>query len=171
MEKESSSVPIKKYKVGFYGGKFCPLTLGHLHCLDIATKECEKVYLIMFINGNQELDILRQSNDDYLSIDSRLTQCHKAAAIYNNVEVRVIDVADCKLPNGEEDWDAETPLVLNEIGEFDAVYGSEPSYKPYFDRAYPNAVYRCIDPERKEVNISATKVRAMSPEERRKWMV
>ena len=98
-------------------------------------------------------------------------KCYRAAALYDNVRLEVIDVANCKLPNGEEDWDAETPLVNKVCGHLDAVYGSEPSYAPYFKRAYPDAIYRCLDPERKELNISATMVRNMNKEERKEWMV
>ena len=162
----------KKFKVGMYGGKFMPMHKGHLKCLDMAARECELVYLIMFIGGDQEEQIVHNMpNDEDLSIENRLTQCYRAAALYNNVLVEIIDVSNCKLPDGSEDWDAETPLVLARCGHLDAVYGSEPSYAPYFTRAYPDAVYRCLYPERKELNISATMVRNMSKEERKEWMV
>ena len=162
----------KKYKVGMYGGKFMPMHKGHLKCLDIAACECELVYLIMFIGGDQEERIAHDMSDDEdLDIENRLAQCYRAAALYDNVLVEVIDVSNCKLTDGSEDWDAETPLVLARCGHLDAVYGSEPSYASYFKRAYPDAVYRCLDPERKELNISATKVRNMTKEERKKWMV
>ena len=32
----------KKYKVGMYGGKFMPMHKGHLKCLDMAARECER---------------------------------------------------------------------------------------------------------------------------------
>ena len=95
----------------------------------------------------------------------------RVAAQYPNVWVNIIDVSKCKLPDGSEDWDAETPLVNEVCGHLDAVYGSEPSYAAYFARAYPDAVYRCLDPERKELNISATMVRKMNKTERKEWMV
>lgn len=162
----------KKFKVGMYGGKFMPMHKGHLKCLEVAAHECELVYLIMFIGGDQEEKIHKvMSNDEDLNIENRLTQCYRAASQYDNVLVEVIDVTNCKLPNGEEDWDAETPLVLARCGHLDAVYGSEPSYADYFTRAYPDAVYRCLDPDRKELNISATMVRSMNKEERKEWMV
>ncbi|MBQ6164571.1 MAG: adenylyltransferase/cytidyltransferase family protein [Clostridia bacterium] len=37
--------------VGFYGGKFLPMHKGHLYCIDIAAKQCDKAVVIMFING------------------------------------------------------------------------------------------------------------------------
>ena len=51
----------KKYKVGMYGGKFMPMHKGHLKCLDMAARECEQVYLILFYGGDQEKLILKNS--------------------------------------------------------------------------------------------------------------
>lgn len=52
-------------------------------------------------------------------------------------------------------------MVLKELGHFDAIYGSEPSYGTYFQKAYPWAEYRIIDVNRDIVPISATKIREM----------
>ena len=162
----------KKYKVGMYGGKFMPMHKGHLKCLDTAARECERVYLILFYGGDQEKLILKkQPNDTDLWLGNRIEQLFRAAYRFKNVTPIVLNISECRLPNGEEDWDAETPLVLARCGNLDAVYGSEPSYAPYFARAYPDAIYRCLDPERKELNISATMIRNMNKEERKEWMV
>ena len=64
----------------------------------------------------------------------------------------------------------ETPLVLDVCGHFDAVFGSEPSYAPYFRRAYPWAVYIQVDPPRIHYPISGTRIRE-SWEENRSWMI
>ncbi len=72
-----------KYKKGMYGGKFIPFHKGHLFCLDRAAQECDKVYLLMFINGDQELDILRQSNEDILQVENRIKQIERIAKNYN----------------------------------------------------------------------------------------
>ena len=45
---------MKRYKTGMYGGKFMPMHAGHMHCLRVASKMCDKVYLILFFGGNQE---------------------------------------------------------------------------------------------------------------------
>lgn len=162
----------KKYKVGMYGGKFIPMHKGHLKCLEVAARECELVYLILFCGGEQEEQIYKERPiDGDLNIDNRISQIYKAAHMFKNVIPVVIDISKCRLPNGAEDWDAETPLVLARCGHLDAVYGSEPSYADYFARAYPDAVYRCLDPGRKELNISATMVRNMNKEKRKEWMV
>lgn len=81
---------------------------------------------------------------------------------YDNVISGIIDVSDCRLPDGSEDWDAETPLVRNIIGPcLDRVYSSEPSYDDYFRRAYPEAKHILIDPERVNYPISGTMIRSI----------
>lgn len=163
---------IKKYKNGMYGGKFMPMHKGHLKCLKVAAAECETVHLILFYGGIQEEEIIKNNPDDEdLWVLPRILQVINAALKFDNVVPHLIDVSKCKLPDGSEDWDAETPLVNKACGHLDAVYGSEPSYAAYFARAYPDAIYRCLDPERKEINISATMVRKMNKDERKEWMV
>ena len=40
---------------GLYGGKFMPLHKGHFFCIDTAARQCDKVVVIMFINGGEEI--------------------------------------------------------------------------------------------------------------------
>jgi len=166
---------MKKYKSGMYGGKFMPFHKGHLLCVDKAAKECEKVYLIIFINGIDEEKILNSVNKkDYkiLSPDNRIKVIHEVSKLYFNVIPIVIDVKECRTKHGEEDWDKETPLVIESCGKFEAVYSSEPSYDEYFNRAYPYAKHVLVDPPRKIVPISATKIRNMkNNNERKKWLI
>ena len=44
---------------GFFGGKFMPLHKGHLYCIDTAAQQCDKVIVVMFINGDEELEIMK----------------------------------------------------------------------------------------------------------------
>lgn len=163
---------LKKFKTGMYGGKFMPMHIGHLRCLETASKECEAVYCILFYGGTQEKEIAEShSGENYLSLNRRIQQLYRVAGMFDNVIPVVIDVGPSIMSDGTEDWDLQTPMVLRECGKLDAVYGSEPSYAAYFSRAYPDAEYRILDPERKEINISATAVRSMPIEERIKWMV
>lgn len=162
------------YEIGMYGGKFLPMHKGHLYCVEQASKLCDTLYLLLFWGGVGE-EFIRKSDDrEMFYITNRLKQMNKVSLMFDNVIPRLIDISACKLPNGNEDWDAETPLVLNIIGrQPDAVFGSEPvAYAPYFERAYPQADYIIIDAERKTVPISATMIRnEMSEEEAKKWII
>ena len=131
-----------EYKLGMFGGKFMPFHKGHLYCVDEALKWCDRLYLILFVNGKDEDGIIQS-------------------------------YAPCRTEDGKEDWEAETPLVLNACteGMFDVIFGSEESYRSYFEKAYPQATFHIIDPKRNIVPISATKVRNMTEEEAKGWMV
>ena len=163
---------VKKYKIGMYGGKFMPFHKGHLYCVEQASKMCEKLYVILFVGGEQEIEILKTRHEKWLQRDDREKHIRKACKKFDNVEVIVIDTTKCKNPDGTENWDMETPLVLNACGKLDAVFGSEPDYGDYFKRAYTGAEYVQIDVERKSVPISATMIRNMkNSKEREKWII
>ena len=157
---------------GFFGGKFLPMHKGHLYCIDTASKQCDHVTVIMFTGGDEELRICSQRRDEILDVNFRTKQLERICALYQNVECHVVDVTNLKLPDGTEDWDAETPLVRRFVPKMDYVYSSEPSYGEYFARAYPVAMHIIVDAERKTYPISSTLIRAMKElKEQKKWMV
>jgi len=168
---EQKSNQKKKYKVGMYGGKFMPFHKGHLHCVEYAASQCEQLYVLLFVGGDEELAILKTRHENWLQPNSRLKHIKKACKQFDNVIVKQVDITDCKYPDGTENWDMETERVLSICGPLDAVYGSEPHYGDYFKRAYPNATFEVIDKDRKAVPISGTMVRSMNEEERKKWIV
>lgn len=161
----------KKYKVGMYGGKFMPFHKGHFHCVEVASSQCEILYVLLFYGGDQELEILKTRNEDWLQPSNRLERIKNACKKFDNVRVVPVDVTKCKFDDGTEDWDKETQLVLDICGQLDAVYGSEKEYADYFKRAYPNAVYEVVDVERNTVPISGTMIRGMNEEERKLWII
>lgn len=162
-----------KYSIGMYGGKFMPFHKGHRYCIETACSECEKVYVILFFGGNEEIEILKHNKTKFLSVEARKKKVVELCSQCENAIPTFIDVTDCKLPNGDEDWDAETPLVRDVLGpKLDAVYSSEEHYGEYFSRAYPEATHRLVDVKRKHYPISGTKIRNMKRnEDRKKWMV
>ena len=149
-----------------------PMHKGHLYCIDTASKQCDHVVVIMFINGDDEIRIRKENKDKLWTTDYRIKQLERVCALYTNVEFKIIDVIHLRLPDGSEDWDSETPLVRQYVPHMDYVYSSEPSYGTYFIRAYPEATHIIVDAERKTYPISSTLIRAMNVlEEREKWLV
>ena len=138
-----------------------PFHKGHLYCIETAAKECDLLHVVLFLGGEQEQDINQKLNFDCLTPEYRFSALRRGTSHLTNLKHHVIDVSNCRFPNGGEDWEAETPLVLKELGHFDAIYGSEPAYGAYFQKAYPWAEYRIIDVNRDTVPISATKIREM----------
>lgn len=162
----------EKMVCGFFGGKFMPLHKGHLYCIDTAARQCDRVVVIMFINGDDEKEIEKENPDPLWSVENRTKQLQKVCALYPNVEFGIIDDNLCRAPDGTIDWDLETPLVRQYIPKMDYVYSSEPGYDAYFKRAYPEAKHVIVDEKRERFPISGTMIRAMNLlEEKEKWMV
>ena len=158
---------------GFYGGKFFPMHLGHLKCIDTMAKQCDHGVVILFINGKNETDYLENHDrTKELTFEERIKQVEKVCQLYPNIEYRIVDCAGLRLPDGEEDWDAQTPLVRQYCPRIDYVYSSEPSYEEYFKRAYPEATHILVDTHRIEFPISSTMIRNMTNgKEKEKWKI
>lgn len=167
---------MKKYKNGMYGGKFLPFHKGHRYCVEFAAKECEKVYVILFWGGAEEERIYKEQPEIWLSVEKRKKQMLKIceeAGQYAEIIPAMIDITHLRLEDGSDDWEAETPLVRELLGnQLDAVYSSEISYGKYFSEAYPEAEHRLVDIKRIHYPISGTDIRNMYDEtERKKWMI
>lgn len=193
----------ERLKIGFYGGKFLPFHIGHVYAAIKALESCDVLYLILFHGGEQEEEIQKNKDkyplsNSYFSRDRRMAQIYDFATLYNSYhgENKIIiptkiDISKCRYPNGRENWNAETPLVISKISTsneiltfngasirngafnqgqpFDYVYSSEPSYSDYFKRAYPFATHIIIDTARTAIPISATMIRDMDAETAKKY--
>ena len=156
---------------GFYGGKFMPLHKGHLYCIDTAAKQCDRVVVIIFINSDAELEILKTHQEEDLKVENRIRRLARVCGLYENVEFHVIDDRYCRRPDDTEDWELEIPQVRAYVPHMDYVYSSEPSYDAFFRRAYPEAIHVIVDEKRIRYPISATMIRAMNTaEEKREWL-
>lgn len=158
---------------GFFGGKFFPMHLGHLKCIDTMARQCDHGVVILFINGNDEVDYLQDHDiTPDLLVENRIKQVEKVCKLYPNIEYHVIDCTTLKNEDGTENWDAETPLVRKYCPHIDYVYSSEPSYDEYFKRAYPEATHILVDVPRIIVPISSTMIRNMTDEKEKKlWKI
>ena len=156
---------------GFFGGKFMPFHKGHLYCVEVAAKLCDKVYVILFDSPEQRSLEHGTKIDKLLTISARAYQIKEAIKKFPNVEYLYLNTNECADENGNEDWDKETPLVLNLIGnDFNYVFSSEPNYDAYFKRAYPWAKHIIVDEHRIIVPISGTEIREMTLTEAKSWL-
>lgn len=164
---------MSKYKHGMYGGKFLPFHKGHKFCIEYAQKICDKVTVILFINGDDEIKVSNEQtviSKQELAIESRIQEVREYIKQFDNVDLLVLDCQKIyeTLPTIPH-WDAETPFVEACIYDLDVVFSSEPSYSDYFSRAYPYATHILVDPPRINVPISATQIRDMTTADGKKW--
>ena len=166
----------KMFERGFYGGKFLPFHKGHAYCIRVMAEECEQAVVIFFSRSEVEAEILAAGTTlDTVLLEERkrIADIRAFCSGFRNVSFAVLD---CRvmhaqaLRDGTDTWDAETPYVMRTVGDFQAVYSSEPSYDAYFRRAYPFAVHRLVDPPRVQVPISGTKLRAMTENDAEPWL-
>ena len=148
-----------------------PFHKGHLYCVEVASKLCDKVYVILFDSPEQRSLEHGTKIDELLTISARAEQIKEAIKKFPNVEYLYLNTNECADKNGNEDWDKETPLVLNLIGnDFNYVFSSEPNYDAYFKRAYPWAKHIIVDEHRIIVPISGTEIREMTLNEAQSWL-
>ena len=126
--------------------------------------------------GADEEKIIKAHPDIWLSVEERTRQMYKIcedAGKFARIVPSLIDITGLRLPDGSEDWEAETPLVRALLGNrLDAVYSSEESYGEYFSHAYPEAVHRLVDVKRIHYPISGTEIREMeSEQDRAQWII
>ena len=105
LSNQDSKTSNYKYKSGMFGGKFIPLHKGHSLCISVALALCETVHVILFVNGDGELDILKNDHTlpkKYLSIKARIRQVKKLIRNNPRVKFHLIDVLNCKKPDGTD---------------------------------------------------------------------
>ena len=88
---------MKKYEVGMYGGKFMPFHKGHNYCIEVASSECELLHVIMFYGGDDEINILKDNKEEYLTVKDRIRHLKKVIKKYPNAKLSLIDVTNLLL--------------------------------------------------------------------------
>ena len=155
----------KKYKVGMYGGKFCPMHLRHRFVLERAMRECEELHVFMFYNTPEETESRSKWFTDPRFRLSQVYRCVRDISDSNadcDCECTIHAISSKKYTiDGTEDWYAEAARIKQDAGEINAVYSSEQSYDEFFKTAYPNAEHVIVDPDRTNYNIHSSDLRPM----------
>lgn len=144
-------------KTGFIGGKFLPLHLGHVNAIVKASCMVDKLYIVLSHSKNRDQYLCEKGNIKYMPFKVRLSWLKRLAQDMENVEV--IDVED-NYYEDDYNWEEGAQIIKRKIGtKIDCVFSSEEIYSNIFARLYPNAKHIIIDSQRKNVPISATKIR------------
>jgi HTH-type transcriptional repressor of NAD biosynthesis genes len=149
-------------KVGFIGGKFLPLHMGHVYAITKAACMADELYVILSYSEKRDATLCENSKIPYISAPIRLRWLSQLAKDMGNVTV--IAIEDDAQSDESYDWEKGAKDFQDAIGKsIDLVFSSEPSYTPIFQRLYPNAKHILLDIERAQFPISATKVRLEGP--------
>jgi len=143
--------------VGFIGGKFLPLHLGHVYAIVHASSIVDELYVVLSHSVKRDTELCTNTKMNYIPAQIRfrwLSQLTK-----DMPHVKVIAVEDDQ-DNDHYNWAEGAQLIKKEIGKpIDYVFSSELEYQEIFQKLYPNAMHKLIDPMRTHVNISATTIR------------
>jgi HTH-type transcriptional regulator, transcriptional repressor of NAD biosynthesis genes len=143
--------------VGFIGGKFLPLHLGHVFAIIQASTIVDELYLVLSHSEKRDKELCDNTKMKYVESRVRLRWLHQL--VKDMEHVKVIDVED-SYSNEDYDWEEGAIEIKKKIGKpIDYVFSSEHEYKPIFKKLYPESTHFLIDEGRNTVPISATQIR------------
>jgi HTH-type transcriptional regulator, transcriptional repressor of NAD biosynthesis genes len=143
--------------VGFFGGKFLPLHLGHVYAIVQASSIVDELYVVLSHSEKRDIELCRDTKMEYIPAQIRLRWLSKLTK--DLPHVKVISIADYQ-GNDDYNWKEGGQLIKKAIGKpIDYVFSSETEYNEIFKELYPTAKHFLIDPIRTHVNISATVIR------------
>lgn len=144
--------------VGFIGGKFLPLHLGHVHAITQAACSCDELYVILSYSQLRDRKLCEAAGMQEMPYEVRLRWLSGLAKDMENVHVLAVeDAADS---DESYDWAQGAADIRRKIGKpIDFVFSSETAYEPIFKKLYPEAQHIIIDAHRSHVPISATRIR------------
>jgi len=143
--------------IGFMGGKFLPLHVGHIYAIVAASNKVDKLYVILSSSKNRDKELCERDGIKYIPDEVRFSWIGEAVNNLENVEL--IHIEDDQWDENY-DWDTGADMIKKAIGKpIDFVFSSETSYDEHFRKNYPNSKHIIIDAGREVVNISGTELR------------
>jgi len=143
--------------VGFIGGKFLPLHLGHVFAIIQASTIVDELYLVLSHSEKRDKELCDNTKMKYVESRVRLRWLHQL--VKDMDQVRVIEVED-RYSNEDYNWEEGAVEIKKKIGKpIDYVFSSEHDYEAIFAKLYPESTHFLLDKERKTVPISATQIR------------
>lgn len=145
--------------VGFIGGKFLPLHMGHVYAITKAACLCDELYVVLSYSKNRDAVLCKDSKVKEMPHEIRLRWLCQLTKDMENV--RVIKVEDEYDSDEVYNWEEGARQIKKAIGKpINYIFSSENSYEEIFSRLYPEAKHVIIDSSRDRYPISATRIRA-----------
>ncbi|MDM5327072.1 multifunctional transcriptional regulator/nicotinamide-nucleotide adenylyltransferase/ribosylnicotinamide kinase NadR [Neobacillus sp. CF12] len=143
--------------VGFIGGKFLPLHLGHVYAIVHASSIVDELYVVLSHSERRDKEHCLDTKMEYIPAQIRLRWLSQLSK--DMPHVKVLSIEDHH-GNDDYDWNEGAQLIKKAIGKpIDYVFSSEYEYNCIFNELYPAAKHVLVDPSREHVNISATAIR------------
>jgi HTH-type transcriptional regulator, transcriptional repressor of NAD biosynthesis genes len=143
--------------VGFIGGKFLPLHLGHVYAIVHASSFVDELYVVLSHSEIRDRELCLNTKMKYIPANIRLRWLSQLTR--DMPHVKVISIQDDQ-DNENYDWAEGAQLINKAIGKpIDYIFSSENEYNDIFKELYPASKHKLIDPQRSHVNISATAIR------------
>ncbi len=146
--------------IGMFVMKAIPLHLGHIHAINIAASQCKQLFIVLCHSDfdNLAFNGLKLNNVPYkqrykwlLEIYQDIPNIHIVTHCENNIPI---------YPHGWSAWSHSVKQLLKKYSAEPTVwFSSEKKDKTNAEHYFPGIKFKLIDPERKEVPISATKIR------------
>lgn len=147
----------KNKTIGFIGGKFLPLHLGHVYAIVAASNYVDELYVVLSSSKNRDRELCERDSIKYIPAEIRLSWLGQAL---NNLDnVKIIHIEDDQWDK-DYDWEQGAEMIKKAIGKhIDYVFSSEREYGKYFEKFYPDSKHIVVDDKRNTVKISATELR------------
>lgn len=148
--------------VGFIGGKFLPLHMGHVYAITKAACMVDELYVILSHSEKRDRGYCENSRITYPPAQVRLRWLSQLTKDMENVKVLAIE--DHAESDESYNWEEGGKAIREAIGKpIRVVFSSEPAYSPIFQQLYPDAEHVLLDETRSQVPISATIIREDGP--------
>lgn len=137
---------------GWLTGKFAPLHAGHINFIQQAATLCDELTVVLSHNANR-------FDDPKLALKTRLLYLRQTFKDIPHIKVVFIDETEVpEYPNGWAEW---ATLIKIEIGtDFQRIFTSERGDIVGYNHHFPSQDVCLVDPDRSQVNISGTEIRA-----------
>lgn len=143
--------------IGFIGGKFLPLHLGHVYAIVHASSIVDDLYVVLSHSEVRDRELCENTKMNYIPAHIRLRWLSQLTK--DMPHVKMISIEDDQ-DNENYNWAEGAQLIKKAIGKpIDTVFSSEVDYHDIFKELYPNSEHKLIDSMRTHVNISATAIR------------
>lgn len=163
---------MKKYQTGLIFGKFFPLHPGHILMIEEALRSVDQLYVFMCSDTRRDQMLFDQSK--MIKLPTRHDRLRWFTPLTNQYDsLHIVDFNEDGIPsypNGWLEWSNRVKSTLNDLAITpDIVFSSEPQDAPLYMR-YFNLPVKLFDPNRENINISATRLRE-DPEQHKAYLL